>query len=121
VTLFQFHSAAEATAFESLMMSQSSASALAHVNKTIRAVRGSSAIVSTAAGSDGFYVVDAGAVKGSMLMLLEYSNTSNPSGVPPVVSSSAIEQYGRLQALSAPTMARQVAESTSRGDVSISD
>jgi hypothetical protein len=99
VALYRFHSPAEAKAFASTGLSQSLAAPLSPEAKTIHGIKGSSVQVSTTAGSDGFYVVDAYAAKKSMVMEMIYSNTAAPTNVPSIVSANAVKQYKRLSEL----------------------
>ena len=92
VTLFRFHSSAEAKAFSLAEMSQSPAASLSPGHAKIHGIKASSVLVSTKAGSDGFYEVDAFAVNGSMVMFMEYSNTAAPTSVPSILGSSAVSQ-----------------------------
>ncbi|HXB37322.1 MAG TPA: hypothetical protein VNU75_06425 [Acidimicrobiales bacterium] len=96
VTLFSFHSHADAGAFGTVAPGGWGASSLAPVTKTIRAIRGSVVEIGTKAGSDGFYLVDAFATKGNTAMIVEYANTSKPNGIPKPLASAVASQYSRL-------------------------
>ena len=99
ITIYRFHSPAEAKAFESTGVSQSGAASLSPETKAIPGIKGSTALVSTTAGSDGFYLVDTWAVRGSLVMELVDANTDRPSSVPAAVSTDVVKQYKRLKAL----------------------
>jgi hypothetical protein len=96
VTLFSFHSPAGATAFEAVAETQWGASSQAPSRRTIRSIRGSTVEVATTPTSDGFYPVDAFARKGDTLMVIEYTNTPKPTGVPQPLAAAAVAQYRRL-------------------------
>jgi hypothetical protein len=96
VTLFSFHSHADAAAFGSVAPGGWGASSLTPVTKTIRAIRGSVVEIGTKAGSDGFYLVDAIATKGDTAMIVEYANSSKPNGIPKPLASAVASQYSRL-------------------------
>jgi hypothetical protein len=96
VTVFSFHSHADAAAFAAAAETGWGASSLAPEIKTIRAIRGSTVQVGTKAGSDGFYLVDAFAQKGDTVMLVEDANTVKPKAVPPALKSAAVAQYALL-------------------------
>ena len=96
VTLFAFHSSAGAAAFDRAAMTFWGASGLAPVDKTIRSVPGSTVQISTKAGSDGFYLVDAFARKGDESVVVEYANTVKPNGVPQPLRAALVSQYSRF-------------------------
>jgi hypothetical protein len=96
VTVFAFHSHADASAFEGAASAGWNATSLAPARKTIRAIAGSVVEIGSKAGSDGFYVADAFARKGSSLMIIEYANASKIGGIPPALKASAVSQYERL-------------------------
>ena len=96
ITVFRFGSSADAAAFTKAAPAEDGASGLAPVNKALRAIPGSTVVVGTKAGSDGFYLVDAFARKGSTMMMIEYANTVNPHGIPQSLKSVATAQYRRL-------------------------
>lgn len=98
VTLFSFHSHADAAAFRDVAMSLWGASSQAPARRTIRAISGSVVEVGSKAGSDGFYVTDAFAAKSDTVMIIEYANTTKPkpNGIPKVLTSVAVSQYSRI-------------------------
>ena len=96
VTLFSFHSPAGAAAYEAVAETEWGASSQTPVRKTIRSIPDSTVEVSTTPTSDGFYPVDAFARKGDTFMVVEYTNTPKPTGVPQPLAAASVAQYRRL-------------------------
>jgi Domain of unknown function (DUF4190) len=95
-TLLTFSSPADAAGFEPALITNAGSANLAPVKSTLGSIPGSTLLTSTKAGSDGFYVIDLFAIKGSTVMVIEYANDGPPNGVPDVLRTSAIQQYNRL-------------------------
>jgi hypothetical protein len=95
-TLFTFASSADASGFVPQVLGNSGAANLSPTRSTLTSLPGSVVLTGTKAGSDGFYLIDVVAQKGSTIMAVEYSNDSVPTGIPDVLSTSSSKQYALL-------------------------
>jgi hypothetical protein len=95
-TLLTFASSAAASAFQPRELGQVGAASLSPTRSTLSSIPGSVVLTSTKAGSDGFYLIDVIAQKGSTIMDVEYANNSIPTGIPDILRTSASKQYALL-------------------------
>jgi len=95
-TLFAFASSADALLFEPEVLSIVGAATLEPRSAALSAVPGSVVLISSKAGSDGFYLVDVVDVRGQTIMVVEYRQRLTTTGVPQILSTSASVQYKPL-------------------------
>jgi hypothetical protein len=92
-TLLTFATPADASAFEPAVVDAAGAANLSPRKSTLASIPGSTLLTGTIAGSDGFYVIDVIAIKGSTVMQIEYANDAALTGLPDILTRSASEQY----------------------------
>jgi hypothetical protein len=88
-----FATPADASAFEPTVVDTAGAANLSPRRSTLASIPGSILLTGTIAGSDGFYVIDVVAVKGSTVMRIEYANDAALTGPRDILIRPASEQY----------------------------